>query len=124
MAATSPWSRVYFITFYCTASVMVRTDFLSLPPPLAYHFSDYHCFAFRRRCFEQVLNLVVAFILEAFFEKEMEQETAQVPVEGGASTPHQLTRSAVSDHLDGNIGGSQEFSLNSNPHFVTLEETL
>ena len=69
---------------------------------------------------------MIAFILEAFFEKEMEQETQiQTAATGGASTPHQLTRgAAASDQLDGNVGGSQEFSLNSNPHFVTLEETL
>jgi len=89
---TTTWSRVFFITYYCTASVMV-------------------------------LNLVIAFILEAFFEKEMENE-AQQSSTGTTDTPHQLTRGAVSDQLDGNVGGSQEFSLNSNPHFVTLEETL
>ena len=122
---TTTWSRVYFITYYCTASVMVRpraplrayllacTSTTPLTtPPSPYWFP----------C-AQVLNLVIAFILEAFFEKEMENE-AQQSSTGTTDTPHQLTRGAVSDQLDGNVGGSQEFSLNSNPHFVTLEETL
>jgi len=79
VAATSKIFRLYFISFYAIAVVMV-------------------------------LNLVVAFILEAFFEKEME---------------HDLSRDEVSkspmmgDDID---GGSSDMS--SNPHFVTLEETL
>jgi two pore calcium channel protein len=77
VAATSKVFRLYFISFYAVAVVMV-------------------------------LNLVVAFILEAFFEKEME---------------HDLSRDEVSkspmmgDDVD-------QSDMSSNPHFVTLEETL
>jgi hypothetical protein len=60
----------------------------------------------------QVLNLVIAFILEAFFEKESEQGGTSVPsiTAGGSAAP--------------DTEGREEYSMATNPHFVTLEETL
>lgn len=97
VAATSSWSRVFFITFYCSAAVVL-------------------------------LDLVVAFILEAFFEKEQEHEKITAAAVGGvdgAGGSYQATRGGAADQVvSGNAVSSQEFSLNSKPHFVTLEETL
>jgi len=76
VAATSKEFRLYFISFYCIAVVMV-------------------------------LNLVVAFILEAFFEKEMEHDLSR----------DEVSKSPIMDDMDGG-------DLSTNPHFVTLEETL
>lgn len=78
VATTSHWSRLFFISFYCSAVVMV-------------------------------LNLVIAFILEAFFEKQA--ESAEVPSIG--------QNGSIQDNE-----GQEEYSMATNPHFVTLEETL
>ena len=75
-----------------------------------------------------MLDLVVAFILEAFFEKEQEHEKITAAAVGGvdgAGGSYQATRGGAADQVvSGNAVSSQEFSLNSKPHFVTLEETL
>ena len=80
--AGSHYYRIYFVSFYAVAVVMV-------------------------------LNLVVAFILEAFFEKEMESEQYTMSREDLLKSPMM-----DSDHTEG------PGDVGSNPHFVTLEETL
>jgi len=82
----SKYYRLYFISFYAVAVVMV-------------------------------LNLVVAFILEAFFEKEMEGG------EGGMSR-EELMKSPMMSIDDNDNMSDQHGDPGSNPHFVTLEETL
>eukprot|EP00937_MAST-01D_sp_MAST-1D-sp2_P003304 g3304.t1 len=90
---------------------------------LEYGVNNYYANNFNDLGSAMVTLFQLLVVNQAFFEKEQENEKQQIAGNDMVDVPHQMSRGAEAV-ATGNALTSSEFSMNSSPHFVTLEETL